>query len=242
MRLEEINMLTAEIELLTGLHIGGGDADMHIGGIDNSVIKHPVTQEPYIPGSSIKGKMRSLLEWKLGVVQITGGNPLGYNHLEKLDAGKQDDAKALLKLFGAAPERGENETRVKEIGPTRLAFWDCQLAEKWKEYMREKNLLFTEAKMENSINRIKGSAENPRQTERVPAGAVFDFRLTWRIHDDDGELMDMILEGLRLIELSGLGGSGSRGYGKVKFNKLKCGEESLAEKWSEIKPFGSSKP
>lgn len=239
MRLAEIKMLTAEIELLTGLHIGGGDADMHIGGIDNSVIKHPVTQDPYIPGSSIKGKMRSLLEWELGVVQITEGRPLGYNHLARLDAGKQDGAKVLLKLFGAAPESGGNETLVEEIGPTRLAFWDCQLDEQWKKDMREKNLLFTEAKMENSIDRIKGVAENPRQTERVPAGAKFRFRLTWRIHDDDGELMDTILKGLKLIELSGLGGSGSRGYGKVKFNELKCDEESLGEKWSKIKPFDS---
>lgn len=239
MKLAEIKMLTAEIELLTGLHIGGGDADMHIGGIDNSVIKHPVTQDPYIPGSSIKGKMRSLLEWELGVVQVTEGKPLGYNHLERLDDGKQDDAKVLLKLFGAAPESSGNETLVKEIGPTRLAFWDCQLDEQWKKDMREKNLLFTEAKMENSIDRIKGVAEHPRQTERVPAGAKFRFRLTWRIHDDDGELMDTILKGLRLVELSGLGGSGSRGYGKVRFNELKCDEEALDEKWSEIKPFGS---
>lgn len=239
MRLAEIKMLTAEIELLTGLHIGGGDADMHIGGIDNSVIKHPVTQEPYIPGSSIKGKMRSLLEWKLGVVQITEGEPLGYKHLDMLDDGMRDDAKALLKLFGAAPESSGKETLVKEIGPTRLAFWDCQLAKQWKKDMREKNLLLTEVKMENSIDRIKGSAEHLRQTERVPAGAKFEFRLTWRIHDDDGDLMDTILAGLQLIELSGLGGSGSRGYGKMKFKELKCDEESLDEKWSEIKLFGS---
>lgn len=240
MRLAKIKTLTAEIELLTGLHIGSGDADMHIGGIDNSVIKHPVTQDPYIPGSSIKGKMRSLLEWELGVVQITEGAPLGYNHLKELDDDKQrNDAKALLKLFGAAPKSGEDETLVEEIGPTRLAFWDCQLDEQWKKDMREKNILFTEAKMENSINRIKGVAENPRQTERVPAGAKFQFRLTWRIHDDDGELMNTILRGLKLIELSSLGGSGSRGYGKVKFNDLKCDKEPFAEKWSEIKPFGS---
>lgn len=245
MRLAEIKTLTADIELLTGLHIGGGDADMHIGGIDNSVIKHPVTQEPYIPGSSIKGKMRSLLEWELGVVQITNGKPLGYNHLDAIsDGDKKEAAKALLKLFGAAPESSGNETLVKEIGPTRLAFWDCQLDEQWKKDMRGKNLLFTEAKMENSIDRIRGVAENPRQTERVPAGAKFQFRLTLRIHNDrihndDGELMNTILKGLRLIELSGLGGSGSRGYGKVKFNDLKCDEEPLDKKWSEIKPFDS---
>ena len=239
MQLTAIRTLTGQIELLTGLHIGGGDADMHIGGIDNPVIKHPVTQAPYIPGSSIKGKMRSLLEWELGVVSHTEGKPLGYKHLVPLPNDQKKDAKIILKLFGGAPDGKDNTELVNEIGPTRLAFWDCPLDRQWVEEMNTKNLLLTEAKMENSIDRIRGVAINPRQTERVPAGAKFEFRLTLREHKNDGDLLDTILKGLRLIEISGLGGSGSRGYGKVQFNNLKCGDDSLDERMRAIDLFNS---
>ena len=240
MQLTAIKTLTGEIELLTGLHIGGGDADMHIGGIDNQVIKHPVTKEPYIPGSSIKGKMRSLLEWELGVVGQTAGKPLGYKHIENIrDDAQKQRAKIILKLFGGAPDGNDNTGLVEEIGPTRLAFWDCALEPEWVKQMDAKNLLLTEAKMENSIDRIKGVAENPRQTERVPASAKFQFKLTLREHKNDGNLIDTILKGLRLIEISGLGGSGSRGYGKVQFNNLECDGDSLESRMNEINLFDS---
>jgi CRISPR-associated protein Csm3 len=85
--------------------------------------------------------------------------------------------------------------------------------------MKRRNLLLTETKMENMIDRIRGVAENPRNTERVPAGATFDFALTLRVHDDE-DLLDMVFEGLKLLELTGLGGSLSRGYGKVCFAEL----------------------
>ena len=239
MQLTAIKILTGEIELLTGLHIGGGDADMHIGGIDNPVVKHPLTQEPYIPGSSIKGKMRSLLEWELGVVDETG-KPLGYKHIENLSDDSQKQAKNILKLFGGAPGDNSDADLVKEIGPTRLAFWDCSLNPEWAKQVKEKNLLLTEAKMENSIDRIKGVATNPRQTERVPASAKFNFKLTVRQHDNDGDLLDTILKGLRLIEISGLGGSGSRGYGKVMFNELKLDGDSVDDRKNAIELFASA--
>lgn len=220
MILTAIRKLTGQIELITGLHIGSGNNEMHIGGTDNPVIKHPVTQEPYIPGSSIKGKIRSLLEWRLGVVGVTDGAPLGFKHIAKLAETDQARAKDILRLFGGAPEgAGTNAQLAEEIGPTRLAFWDCALASDWVNEMRERNLLLTETKMENMIDRIRGVAEHPRNTERVPAGARFEFALTIRVHDRE-DLMSTVYEGLRLLELTGLGGSGSRGYGKVKFAKL----------------------
>lgn len=240
MQLTAIKTLIGEIELLTGLHIGGGDADMHIGGIDNSVVKHPVTQEPYIPGSSIKGKMRSLLEWELGIVGKTNGKPLGYSHVKELNENQQRVAKNILKLFGGAPEQERDEKLLREIGPTRLAFWDCSLDDKWVKDMEDRNLLLTEVKMENSIDRIRGVAENPRQTERVPAGAKFRFRLTLREHEGDGDLLNTILKGLRLIEISGLGGSGSRGYGKVQFKNLECEGKSLDEDIKNVDMFNSA--
>lgn len=229
MKLTAIQKLTGTLELVSGLHIGSGNNEMHIGGTDNPVIKHPLTQEPYIPGSSIKGKIRSLLEWELGVVSSTGGGPLGFSHIGILSGPQQQQAKALLKLFGGAPEGNASEELVKEIGPTRLSFWDCPLDRAWVTKMNNRNLLLTETKMENMIDRIRGVAERPRNTERVPAGACFEFNLTIRVHDGEA-LCSTLWKGLKLLELTGLGGSGSRGYGKVKFIRLeKEGIDCLGE-------------
>lgn len=226
MQLTNIQKLSGKIELLSGLHIGSGNTEIHIGGTDNPVIKNPINQQPYIPGSSIKGKMRSLLEWHLGVVGVTEGHPLSFKHLGQLQGKTLVQAKNLLKLFGGAPDSNNDQALIKEIGPTRLAFWDCALDPNWIDVMDKKNLLLTETKMENMIDRIRGVAEHPRNTERVPATATFDFNLTIRIHDDE-DLLDTLLQGLKLLEMTGLGGSGSRGYGKIKFQQLKLDGEDL---------------
>lgn len=234
MKLTAIQKFTGTLELVTGLHIGSGNNEMHIGGTDNPVIKHPLTLEPYIPGSSIKGKIRSLLEWELGVVGLTDGKPLGFRHIEKLRGDEQAQAKNILRLFGGAPDPKTEESLVKEIGPTRLAFWDCSLERAWVKQMNDRNLLLTETKMENTIDRIRGVAEHPRNTERVPAGARFEFNLTIRQHDDDQDLLPTVCRGLKLLELTGLGGSGSRGYGKVKFTALNLGDEDLLSKLAAV--------
>ena len=99
---------------------------------------------------------------------------------------------------------------------------------------------FTEVKSENRINRISGTAEHPRQTERVPAGAEFKFKLSIKEFDNDGtELMDTLLQGLKLLEWDSLGGSGSRGYGKVKFSKLTRNGDDISEHFAQIQPFGN---
>ena len=218
MKLTKIQKITGQIELLTGLHIGSGNTEIHIGGTDNPVIKNPITQQPYIPGSSIKGKMRSLLEWQLGVVGVTAGHPLSFKHVDKVAHTQQQAAKDLLKLFGGAPD-GTTEALANEIGPSRLSFWDCELDPGWAKEMDDKNLMLTEVKMENTIDRIKGTAEHPRNTERVPATARFNFNLSLRVHDDE-DLLATLISGLNLLEITGLGGSGSRGYGKIAFKQL----------------------
>jgi CRISPR type III-A/MTUBE-associated RAMP protein Csm3 len=234
MQLTHIQKLTGKIELLSGLHIGSGNSEIHIGGTDNPVIKNPITQHPYIPGSSIKGKMRSLLEWQLGVVGHTDGQPLSFKHLKRLDGKIQDKAKNLIKLFGGAPDGDISPDLLSEIGPSRLSFWDCALEADWANQMDSKNLLLTETKMENMIDRIKGTAEHPRNTERVPATARFDFNLTLRVHDHE-DLVDTILVGLKLLELTGLGGSGSRGYGKIAFRELKLDGQDIQARLEQIK-------
>lgn len=235
LKLTNIQKLTGQIELLSGLHIGSGNTEIHIGGTDNPVIKNPITQEPYIPGSSIKGKMRSLLEWHLGVVEVAQGNPMNFKHLSKLSGKTQDKAKDLLRLFGGASDNNdETKDFVNDIGPSRLAFWDCALTKEWLEEMDIKSLMLTEVKMENTINRISGTADNPRNTERVPATAKFDFNLTIRVHGNEN-LIDTVLVGLKLLELTGLGGSGSRGYGKIKFINLELDQQPIQDRLKQIK-------
>jgi len=228
MKLTKISMIEGKIELVSGLHIGGGDMEMHIGGTDNPVIKNPVNNQPYIPGSSIKGKMRSMMEWHSGVVGATGGRPLSFGDIGTLEQDVREDGKNILRLFGGAPESNPDDALIQEIGLGRLSFWDCGLEPDWVQEMDDRNLMLTEVKMENSINRIKGVADNPRNTERVPAGSRFDFRLTLRQQEED-DLLTEILKGLRLLELSGIGGSGSRGYGKILFSNLTLDGEPIQQ-------------
>jgi len=236
-QLTNIVTIEATLEVLTGLRIGAGDAEMHIGGVDNTVIKHPLTGTPYIPGSSLKGKMRSLLEWRSGAVKE---KPLGAkDYDQKATDQKNVEIKRILQLFGiGGGDVKDNETLVEELGPSRLAFWDCALNKDWEKMVRDDNQLLTEVKSENVINRISGVAEHPRNTERVPAGAKFDFRLSLKQLNGDGdELLNTVLEGLKLIELDSLGGSGSRGYGKVQFVDLKINGKDWSEKFKEVKAF-----
>ena len=235
-QLTAITTITATLQLVTGLRIGAGDSEMHIGGVDNTVIKHPHTQSPYIPGSSLKGKMRSLLEWRSGAVKEES---LGWKDFEKTSGDTQAEVKRILQLFGISGDAKLGVEQMSTVGPTRISFWDCNLNAEWEKQIREDNFSLTEVKSENRINRISGVAEHPRQTERVPAGAQFDFRLSVKKLAGDGEdLMNTVLQGLKLLELDSVGGSGSRGYGKVKFVNLQIDSTDAQARLDAVKPFG----
>ena len=217
MKLISIREFKGKIVLKSGLHIGAGDTEMRIGGTDNPVIKHPHTLDPYIPGSSLKGKIRSLLELKSGILGERtnhSGSPLGLDDLTH-DNDKQECRK-ILKLFGMS---GADTDEKGEIGPSRLSFADCTLDAEWKEKALARNLPFTEVKSENSIDRITGTAQHPRFTERVPAETEFRFSVSLKVFDNDESLAldDSLLQGMKLLEMDALGGSGSRGYGRIRF-------------------------
>lgn len=232
MQLTKIHEIKGTLTLQSGLHIGAGDTEMHIGGTDNPIVKHPHTQEPYIPGSSIKGKVRSLLEMKSGLMGITKGKPVQADDLSKLDGVQKIDAVKIIKLFGTGGDAGEEAAK---LGPTRTAFADCPLSESFRSQVREKRLALTEVKSENSINRIKGTAENPRFTERVPAGVVFDFSVTLKqLGDGDNDLLGYLLKGLKLLTLDALGGSGSRGYGRIS---LRFEDAGIQKQFDELTVF-----
>ena len=234
MQLTRIQKITGKIVLKSGLHIGAGDTEMRIGGTDNPVVKNPLDGQPYIPGSSLKGKMRSLLEWQLGLVTIANGHPFSFQHLSKADS---QESRNLLRLFGGAPG-GEVEHLVREIGPTRLAFWDCPLNPDWLARAQARNLPATEAKSENAIDRIAGVAENPRFTERVIAGAEFDFRISLKVIDGEN-LLPLLQRGMKLLAADSLGGSGSRGYGKIALEGLKLDGDSIQPDFDALDPFAS---
>ena len=208
--------LTAGLLLKSGLHIGAGKDSVEIGGIDNPVIKHPFTGEPYIPGSSLKGKLRFLLEWAFGAIR-NDGQAWGFN-----DQQPADTTDPVLRIFG-------NALKEWHGGPTRLLMRDAPLCEKDRQRYLEAPDSFFEEKTEVLINRISGKAHDrvgPRQTERVPAGVTFDFECVFRLYDtaDDGvrdlACLNWLLQGLALLEEDALGGSGSRGYGRIEFTGL----------------------
>lgn len=212
--------LTGHINLLSGLHIGAGKDTIEIGGIDNPVIKHPHTGEPYIPGSSLKGKLRFLLEWAFDRIRADG-LPWGANDRKENSTADPDDP--LLRLFGTPIKRD-----AWTGGPTRLLVRDALLNDDWRHHVTAEMLPLTEEKTEVVIDRIAGKAHNigPRHTERVPAGTQFDLEMVVRIYDlgdggrRDEECLNWLIAGLQLLELDALGGSGSRGYGRIRFSDL----------------------
>ena len=214
------------IEVLTGLHIGGSKDSVEIGGIDLPVVKLPLYgDQPYIPGSSLKGKMRCLLEQANGME-----NPKAEGKVEK-------ETNLIRSLFGVSEITKKidgEQTVVTENQPSRLIVRDAKLSEasvkKLKDAQDRLDMPYTESKYENTVNRITGKAESPRQIERVPAGVEFDATLILNIWEGDDEegLKDLLHKGIEYLQLDYLGGNGSRGYGQVKFH-LKSGEKNPEE-------------
>ncbi|MEW6139414.1 MAG: type III-A CRISPR-associated RAMP protein Csm3 [Thermodesulfobacteriota bacterium] len=230
MRLKEIREIKGKIILRSGLHIGSGDMEMRIGGVDNTVVKHPHSNDPYIPGSSIKGKVRSLLELRSGLMGRTRGNPVSLGLLRELKGDEKDQCEKILKLFGSS---GADSDEELSLGPTRVSFADCPLNREWREDEAKHNGVFTEVKSENRINRIQGTARDPRFTERVPAGTEFDFSVTLKEFEGDGDLLEFLFKGLKLLEMDSLGGSGSRGYGRIFFEFI---DEAMKEEFEKVTP------
>ncbi len=204
--------LTAE----TGLHIGGNKGNMEIGGVDNPVLRNPVDHYPYIPGSSLKGKIRAMLEFKKGLA-------VDPRH-------ECSDSECIIcSNFGSA--KGELKQTASFI------FRDAFITEDWKEKLKtmDTDLLYTENKKENTIDRIKCEA-HPRDLERVPAGTKFDVEIVITNYEgkDLKKQMEVLKEGINLLELDYLGGSGTRGSGKVSF-KFKNATDINGKEYTEAK-------
>ena len=282
--LKGILTIRYRLRVITGLHIGGAKESYEIGGLDNPVIKLPARIEikelygvqykdgipegaPYIPGSSLKGKVRSLLEWDLGRVadmvekaqQKAQQGKIKQNSEEFLkEAGKPCDCGEcnVCKTFGVS-----DINRLKEIlttkgfyalpGPPRVRFDDAYLTpdslDKLQDALGEG--LFTELKFENSLNRITNEA-NPRNFERVPAGSAFIGEIGFKVFEEEDitELLPTLVKGLKLLEEDYLGGSGSRGYGRLRFEEIELitpkgttkKYSSLGELLNDLSPKGEN--
>lgn len=213
MKLLKIKQINGKVRVRTGLHIGGGDASMEIGGMDNPIIKNPVNNEPYIPGSSLKGKMRSLLEWELDRLHSEG-------KVHKCLDNEKAMQCPICRVFGVSAGEKLN------LGPTRLVVRDCPLSEEARARVQD-GMPVVEEKNENSINRITAVA-NPRPLERVVPGVTFDLNISFKVLDmgddgrtDEANYKEVVLKGLALVQEDFLGGGGSRGNGRVEFIELK---------------------
>lgn len=201
---------TATIELLSGLHIGGTNTAMAIGGVDNFIIRNPVDQKPYIPGSSLKGKLRSLLELAYG--EHKGGKV------------SDDPNTHCGALFGVSASSQDSDAHASRL-IIRDAMWkDCAVN------FDKTDLFLTESKTEVNIDRITSKA-NPRTQERVPRGAQFDFEAIINVYEnDDEQTFDKDLrKAIALLEDDYLGGHGSRGYGRIRFVNLSVTEKSVEQ-------------
>ena len=218
----DIHTITFVARCESGLHIGGSQDELVIGGSDNPVIKNPTTGHPYIPGSSLKGKMRAELEKQLGKSGRNGEAPCGC----------AEDSCPICRLFGA-----HMNTR-STLGPSRIIVRDGRLRSGGR----------IENKTENVINRQTGAAQHPRSNERVVEGTEFDLQIVLQVfdldsgfsyedrsgtrHQGDAALQAIVADGLRLVQLTGMGGGTSRGSGAVSFRDFKL-DGTPWDRWSD---------
>ena len=219
--------LKGTINALTGLHIGGNTGELDIGGIDNPIIRNAFNRQPYIPGSSLRGKMRGLLDRHF---EKDLNKPVGRDvKVHECKTPTEYNECQVCRVFGVAPIQ---QLRGKTM-PTRVIVRDTFLTPESLEALdrADTDTDFTEIKTEVAIDRIT-SAATPRQQERVPAGTNFGpFQIVhsfYTLHGSDQdnslpdelELFDTVLKGMELLQDDYLGGSGSRGSGQIAFENL----------------------
>lgn len=212
------------IHVITGLHIGGAAGKLEIGGVDSPVLRDPITQQPYIPGSSVRGKMRSLIERIYGRDQNQSiGKGVSIHMLKRTKEQTEEQYRQEFRdnetcsIFGVSGDQPAPH-------PTALIVRDAQLsaASAAKLKAARTDLPYTEVKWEATIDRVT-SAATPRQIERVPAGAIFEgLELIYNVYEASNlKHFPKVLQALTLVEEDYLGGLGARGSGKVRFELVR---------------------
>ncbi len=225
-------IITGKIITETGLHIGGSNSALDIGGVDLNVIKTP-NGVPYIPGSSIKGKLRSLLARTAGSVAISAKDLDDADKTLKTD----QDVPWLIGIFGSSGDDNNKGTVTRLL--VRDAYMDTDTFNKTFD-KADLDFDYTNVKWENTIDRKKGTALHPRQLERVPAGSIFNLRMVYDVYEEKDKNGVVITNtqdthirkihiAMHLLESDYIGGSGSRGYGKIKFDEVKFLERKITD-------------
>ena len=225
--------LRAEIKALTGLHIGGANTSLEIGGVDKAIIRNPLTNEPYIPGSGLRGKMRSQTEKVKGLLQ---NKHIG----QQVTIHSCQDNSAyvtcpICPIFGIPADE-----KITDAKPARLIVRDVSLSEtSMQEFESIKVKSFSEIKTEVAIDRVT-SAATPRSIERVPAGSVFGpSELVFGIYEKaDYARLKTVIEAMQLVEDDYLGGAGSRGSGKIQFTNIVVSARNRVD-YSKPETFGT---
>jgi CRISPR-associated protein Csm3 len=226
------HQISGVLHLLSGMRIGGSDETLEIGGTDLTCIKHPETLEPYIPGSSIKGKMRSELEHKFGLAE----GPQPFSCTKKIKDGNRD-RKVSLSIDEVTPEQyllasifGPHMNPDHKFGPTRIIVRDSPVTGNFR----------LEVKTENIIDRETGTALHPRKQERVASGAEFKLKIGLQVWDVDESdkcaindkrgaeaMIEFVRIGLQQVQLTGLGSGVSKGSGEIEIRDLKVDDRPL---------------
>lgn len=211
---KENYIIQGKIVCKTGLHIGGSSDAIDIGGSDNVIIRDSVTGNPYIPGSSLKGKLRFLTE--------LNDKDSAQSVID--NKGKPADNPNCIssRLFGISADDKQTELKFPTRTIVRDAYPDEDTLDLWDN---ESLISGAELKYENNINRINSGA-TPRNIERVPKGSKFDFEIIFSVYEGDSENISYLLDSMKLLEDNYLGGSGSRGFGQIKFENIKLSKRT----------------
>ncbi|RDD29475.1 type III-A CRISPR-associated RAMP protein Csm3 [Prosthecochloris sp. ZM] len=229
--------ISGRIVVKTGLHIGGSKTVLDIGGVDLNVIKTHLGV-PYIPGSSLKGKLRSILAREEGSLAI--------KREPGMPSDMTVDSENINTIFGKGADKEAEGAQAQKTPEkcllTRLIVRDALLdtthfrkhfydIEPDDKDFEDDLVSYTEIKTENTINRMTGTAQHPRQLERVPANAEFDFEIIYNIFDEEEKVshLNALMQAMRILEDDYLGGSGSRGYGQIGFKGMKYEYKSTDE-------------
>lgn len=216
MKLKDYASLIATLRLKSGLHIGTGEKPER--GEPLPVMQSPRTKLPYIPGSSLKGKMRCLLELAYGRIETDPrdqGSPCWCGRCQ------------VCLLFGSG-------SSIHTYEPSRLIFRDSYLTKASEEVFEKIEL---EEKPGVRIDRSTGKAATGAlfPMERIPEGFEFHFEISSRVFENDNKdaLRRWLAMGLYLMEQDALGGSGTRGSGHIEFDNVLFDGKEFPKDWRE---------
>lgn len=194
--MRDVLLIEACLTTVSSLYIGAG-ADREAGGSrDLPVLRNALDDMPIVPGSSLRGRMVTLLK----------------AHCPDAIAGEETAAQALAILFGTPGKRSA------------LSFWDCQPEVPWAYEHRAAGLALTHWRSEQAPMPDKRLVF--RRRELISAGVRFRFRLTLLAAQAENAglptqaALDRVRQGLLLMEQHGIGGATVRGFGRVAFSDV----------------------